>query len=452
MVIFLYFNVCITTKILIQDPRLRLKELIYFVLTGIFIEISAWLLTSLFPYAWGSNLIDLPALLLLSLYLHKGKAYCIKKAITLVAAAALITAVLDMAISSVLYAISEPIHIAAPDTTATAITLLVYGFFALILLFILSILSTTFLVKFSQVLRRLINQNQHMQTALLCTVLFLAVSFNMSISVMVSMGRASPLFVTNFIFFVAYIGVASVAFILFAKSLETKFQAQYKLQQKEIEHQALNHYTAELEHQQTAMRKFKHDYQNILFSIKTFLHERNIDGLTQYYEHKIEPASQIITHSDLALESLSKIKVSEIKSILAAKLMLAQNMNMDIVTSFEANEDINHIPLDSIALVRMLGILLDNAIEELQELEQGALMVGFFKEKAYITIIVQNSCRPDTPEVHQLKQNGFSTKGENRGLGLSNLSEIANANANVTLETAIMENAFVQRLYIQEGV
>ena len=43
---------------------------------------------------------------------------------------------------------------------------------------------------------------------------------------------------------------------------------------------------------------------------------------------------------------------------------------------------------------------------------------------------------------------GFSTKGKNRGLGLSNLKDIMNNYSNATLDTSIENNRFIQNITI----
>ena len=230
--------------------------------------------------------------------------------------------------------------------------------------------------------------------------------------------------------------------LLYAKTLN----ARQAVQEKSFEQALLLHYLQESEQQQTAMRKFKHDYQNLLVSFEDFMEAEDMQGLRQYYFEKVKTASEVITKSSFALEPLGKIKVREIKGLLTAKLTMAQNIGID--TMFEADHNIDHIPTDTIALVRMLGIILDNAIEELDTLGQGKLSVGCFRTKSSILFVVENTCRADMPNLSSLDRPGFSTKGEGRGTGLSNLSELAAMCPNITLQTNIKENIFLQKLTI----
>jgi len=434
---FISLNVYIMLKVLTQDWKPRLKEIAFVLFAGALVAIVITLSSDI-----GTPLIDLALILLLLFYFYKVKLYSVKK--SLILAFTLFTLfIIQIAIfvAFAAFTYSDATEISSIAADPSSVPLPILGLSGL-LLCILSFIFTALFVKLSQRLRKAINQSERLQTILLCAMLFVFVSFQL----IEFLASAAHSFAANAIFFVAYAGIALISFVFYIRSLQTKLKAKYELQQKEAEQESLRRYTEALERQQTAVLKFKHDYLNILTSLRAFLAEDDLVGLKQYYSSNIEAVSQTITSDDLALESLSKIKVREIKSILAAKLMLAQTLG--IPTTFEANEDIDSFHIDSIALVRMLGILLDNAIEALTELGSGNLRVGCFKEEAQTILIVQNTCRPDMPELHRLWETGFSTKGEHRGLGLANLSELSDSHPNVTRETEIAEGHFTQKLMI----
>ena len=60
---------------------------------------------------------------------------------------------------------------------------------------------------------------------------------------------------------------------------------------------------------------------------------------------------------------------------------------------------------------------------------------------------MKNSCR-EVPPIHQIYQKGFSTKGDNRGLGLGNLREILAECEGVTLDTYSKDGSFIQEIGI----
>jgi len=217
------------------------------------------------------------------------------------------------------------------------------------------------------------------------------------------------------------------------------------MRQKEAEQAILQDYMHYTENHPTAMRKLVHDYQNILLPVYGFVQTEDWAGLKEYMP-KIKEASAIIAKGEFALEGLCKINVREVRVLLAAKLTQAQNLG--ISTAFEAHEEIDHINADSVALIRMLGIVLDNAIEELDALGTGELLVACYKVGDGVTFVVQNTCRAGIPPLHELERPGFSHKGRGRGLGLSNLAELVAGCDNIALQTDIEGGNFTQKLCI----
>jgi len=243
--------------------------------------------------------------------------------------------------------------------------------------------------------------------------------------------------------FAALYALSTTAFfVLYVRSK----RAQQEVLEKEREHEAIIRYIRESKTHQDACRKIEHDFQNILASMELFIKEKDLDGLTTYYNTKIKPTSSIITQNHFTLAGLDKIEPREIRGLLTAKLALAQSLELDV--TFECPDVITSIAIDPITLVRMLGILLDNAIEALTERDGGKLMVGCLKVEHSVSFIVQNTCPPDMPSIRKLSQAGFSSKGEGRGMGLHILEELADALPNVTLSTRIQDGDFVQILVI----
>jgi len=424
----------VAAKILMQDFGLRLKERIYFLLVSVLIVIIV-IVAAFREWNHLTNVVmDILFVLSIGLYVYKLKSYSLKKSIILT--------MLSVGIASLIFGFSS---LLSSPFRLDWVLFLLSSLTMVVSLFLLHLI-----VRRTKNIRKAISENKRMQTFLLCIlILFLVVTSVVSgfgflglLNTGDSVGLLRMFAVTVLLY-----GLITVSLsILFFKSLTIRLQAKHELQLKEAEQSTLGHYTSELEQQQTAMRNFKHDYQNILTSIGAFLDENDLAGLKEYYTSEIQVASEIITKGNLALEPLSKIKVREIKSILAAKLMLAQHM--DVNAAFEADEIIDHIPADSVVLVRMLGILLDNAVEAVVELGHGNLRVACFKDGADILFIVQNTCRTDVPSLQQLEISGFSTKGEGRGLGLATLIGLANAESNITLETSVKDETFTQMIRV----
>ena len=100
--------------------------------------------------------------------------------------------------------------------------------------------------------------------------------------------------------------------------------------------------------------------------------------------------------------------------------------------------------MNIIDLSRVVGILLDNAIEGAKATERPYIKLALINKENSVSMILVNSTTKDTPPIHVIYKKGFSTKGNNRGLGLNNLKEIIGKYNNVSLDTIIEANEFTQ--------
>lgn len=259
------------------------------------------------------------------------------------------------------------------------------------------------------------------------------------------LGNNKEIIVVNSIFLTLYLVVSLISFIVYLSSLKNK----YDLQQKEREYLENQRYMEAMEKQFKEIRKFRHDYKNILNSLEDFIVSGDYESLNDYYFSKIKKASKCIDQNGFKLETIGNIRVREVKSLLVSKLISTQEKGMDV--QLEVTEPIEELAIDSISLVRILGIFLDNSIEEIEFLGEGKLVIAVYKDASAVHIIIQNSCRKNLPKFHLLKQRGFSLKGTDRGMGLSNVQELLQSLNNVQLATSISDGWFTQKLTIENN-
>ena len=388
------------------------------------------------------------------LYFYKLNSYPIKKAFILLISMTLVfLSPIDLASITIINFVwllpTRDLNVLALENESVFLLWfsLVYGF--RVLLFLMLSLPLAFLtVKLTKKLRKAISDSNRLQTILFVISIAAFAVGNSSWILRSSEGHnpATDIFSQNALIIFGTAALMLAAFFLYARFLKAKLV----LQQKEVEQRSLLFYVDEIEKQQTAIRKFKHDYQNILLSLEGFFEANDFAAAREYYYTQVKMVSEVITKDNFTLDRLSKIKMPEIKGLLISKLMMAQGDG--IATQCEVEDTVDQIPLDSVVLVRALGIILDNAIEELRTLGSGKLAVACYKVDDGITFVVQNTCRSDIQPIHELEQIGFSTKGNGRGLGLNNLAELVAANAsNIALQTSIIEGNFIQKLRIVTG-
>ena len=116
--------------------------------------------------------------------------------------------------------------------------------------------------------------------------------------------------------------------------------------------------------------------------------------------------------------------------------------------SIEVPDDIHlNVARNPIYLVRIIGILLDNAIEALSNQEGGKLALAVFEDQGQVHLIIENDCQEDPGDLNKLLEAGYSSKGSGRGLGLPNAMELARQ-SHFQLLTQFANGRFSQDLII----
>ena len=151
--------------------------------------------------------------------------------------------------------------------------------------------------------------------------------------------------------------------------------------------------------------------------------------------------------NNIVIAKLDSIKVSSLKSLITNKVLVAQNNNIDIDINIQGK--INDFYTDEMQLSRVLGIILDNAIEASLELTHDKkIEMNIIQIDKTTDIQISNTFNNTGTPIADFNKEGFSTKDTNRGLGLSSAHEIANK-LNMLLNTEIDGNTFVQILTIE---
>ncbi|CAD7359248.1 quorum-sensing sensor histidine kinase AgrC [Staphylococcus schleiferi] len=234
----------------------------------------------------------------------------------------------------------------------------------------------------------------------------------------------------------------TIIFIITTLTISREIGYQHKKQEAEDYYK----YTLEMEKVNNRMRKFRHDYINILATMSEYLREDDLEGLKEYYHKNINPLKGHFETNSLKLNGIEKLKVREIKGVITTKILSAQENNIEI--SVEVADEISSINMEIIDLSRVLGIIMDNAIEASLTVEDPMIQIAFIKTENSVLIIIMNKAPKNMPKLHTLFQEGFSTKGKNRGIGLSTLKEITDKTENVLLDTTIENQYFIQKIEV----
>ena len=226
-----------------------------------------------------------------------------------------------------------------------------------------------------------------------------------------------------------------------------KLETNNKIESAKLEQQ--KKYILALEKNNNEIRKFKHDFNNIILGLDGYINndDFNKEKLKKYFNSTIMTFNNNIELNDIVIAKLNSIKVNSLKSLITNKVLVAQNNNIDVDINIQS--EIHDFYTDEMQLSRILGILLDNAIEASLELtDDKKIEMNIIQIDKTTDIQISNTFNNTGTPIADFNKEGFSTKGTNRGLGLSSAHEIANK-LNMLLNTEIDGNTFIQNLSIE---
>lgn len=198
-----------------------------------------------------------------------------------------------------------------------------------------------------------------------------------------------------------------------------------------------------------SIRGFKHDFHNIVQSIGGYADRGDLEGLRVYYRQLLQDCGRT---NNLTALNPEVINNPAIYNVLATKYHKADEIGVQINLGIfiNLNEIEKHMKIYE--FTRILGILLDNAIEAAAECENKIIHVSFRKEqnRRRLLVIIDNTYKNKDINVDKIYEKDFSTKSKetNSGLGLWEVRQILKKNNNLNLFTTKSEEFFSQQFEI----
>ncbi|UTX67390.1 histidine kinase [Streptococcus oralis] len=231
--------------------------------------------------------------------------------------------------------------------------------------------------------------------------------------------------------------------IFFAmNSHKVQIEKEIALKQKKFEQKHLQTYTDEIVELYNEIRGFRHDYAGMLVSMQMAIDSGDLQEINRVYNEVLVKANQKLRSDKYTYFDLNNIEDSALRSLIAQSIVYARNN--DVEFTLEVKDVITRLSMDLLDLVRIMSILLNNAVEGAADSYLKQMEVAVIKMDFETVIVIQNSCKITMTPSEDLFALGFSTKGRNRGLGLNNVKEILDKYDNIILETEMEDNTFRQ--------
>ena len=231
------------------------------------------------------------------------------------------------------------------------------------------------------------------------------------------------------------------------KKLDTylKEKLQEKLNQEQtLRYRDMERYSRHIEELYKEVRSFRHDYSNLLTSLRLGIEEEDMEQIKEVYDSVLKDSSEKLQDNKYDLGRLVNIRDKALKSLLAGKFLKARDKK--IVFNVEVPEEIQVEGMRLLDFLTIVSILCDNAIEASAEASQPHVSIAFFKNGAQETFIIENSIKEEGIDISEIFSFGASSKGEERGIGLYTVMKIVESHPNTSLNTTCKNQVFRQVL------
>jgi len=267
--------------------------------------------------------------------------------------------------------------------------------------------------------------------------LFFIITLNVLLVIMYVNSQNLIMVIVNVIFIIIYSYV--VYLLLNEKNENIKFKEENK---HLLEN--LNEYEKMLDYQRVA----NHENKNQLLVIKSMINKNN-KKLHSYIDEVINEKR---ADNETLYTKAKRIPSGGLQGLIYQKMLKMQDENINI--DLNVSTDIRKVELSKLDskinfdICRVMGIIIDNAIDETIKTKEKEISISMYKEDNEFIIEVANKC-VELPDLSKIDNKGYTTKEKGHGYGLSLLKNICDSNKEIINERKIIGNIFVQIIKIK---
>lgn len=249
---------------------------------------------------------------------------------------------------------------------------------------------------------------------------------------------ASLLLIMYFIIII----ISVVGFLNFVKSSE-----QNQHQQRLIDNYKAQIASAhKINKQYNEIRRERHDTRNMLLSVQGYIRD-----------HKDKEAEKLLAtflqndtvekHYGEIDNALDKIKISGLHNLIKEKAY--KIVEKGIPFSFEVNAEIDELPGSEIKTARIIGILMDNAIEATFKQTKPYIQFALLKHSPEVyELVIANSIEQKL-NINTALKFEHSTKEGHQGIGLSNVTQLVENDDHYSFSAEVKDKVIMMTCFIQ---
>lgn len=217
----------------------------------------------------------------------------------------------------------------------------------------------------------------------------------------------------------------------------------------QVENKALLNNLEEYEKMLDYQRVANHENKNQLLVVRSLLKENENSDALNYVNEVLDDKKD---DNDVLFGRAKKIPSGGLQGIVYQKMLVMNDKNikpiLDVSNSVKKFKFENLDTKLNYDICRIVGVFLDNSIEETEKLDEREIMLSMYEQNNDLVIEISNKFK-NVPDLERLEEKGYSTKGKGHGYGLSLVNDIVNNNNQIINEKGITRNIFTQKLIIK---
>ncbi len=208
-------------------------------------------------------------------------------------------------------------------------------------------------------------------------------------------------------------------------------------------------YEQSLEDIRREVRSFRHDYKNLLAGLAWQAKEGRQDELQAALSELESDFDRHLGEKIRLSVQIGNLRIPQVRSLLLSKLGEMQKKGVEY--RLEVLYPVETVNINVWDFVRCLGILVDNAVEAAMDAEPSWVEIILLASDRRVFLRVSNSYT-NIIDPGKIWDDGWSTKGAGRGLGLPGYQRILKNYPNASACTGWENGVFVQELTVEGGL
>lgn len=262
--------------------------------------------------------------------------------------------------------------------------------------------------------------------------LLLIMSFNFLVAIIFYNMKPIHVIVVNIALILIY------SFIVY-KAMNERNTSMLMKAENESLMENLNEYENMLDRQ----RVDNHENKNQLLIIKNMIKKKDKDVI-KYIDTIVKDEKE---DDEQLYTRVKAIPSGGLQGIIYQKMLTMKDEK--ITFSLDVSRDLRKINLDDLdmdnnyKLCKIIGVLLDNAIEESRKIKDNCIMISLYVDDDLLIIDISNRFNSEI-DIKKIDSEGYTTKGNGHGYGLSLVKKIIEESDIFINERKIDKNVFKQ--------